>query len=293
MPSPAPLDYSSGMARAGKKSRGRQALNRGRSNGNNPTSDRGGAAAPHTQRQGQRPDQDSSNLLHIYGRHAVEAALANKLREAVVLKATDRALKALSLPEGLRVETTSDKDLAEMVGAAAPHQGLVLQSRPLPGRHLDEIRPLAEARNLVVVLDQVTDPHNVGAILRSAVAFGARALITTERNAPHESGALAKAASGALDMLPWIRVTNLARALDDLAGMGYWRIGLDGGADTLLADLDMGDNIALVLGAEGRGLREGTRKHVDVIAKLPINDTIGSLNVSNAAAVALYELAGK
>lgn len=248
---------------------------------------------PH-QGSGKGPGQGSGNALYLYGRHAVEAALANKRREAVVLKASDRALKALTLPQGLRVETTSDAELAAIVGPAAPHQGMVLRVRALPGRHLDEVVPdtQAKARNLVVVLDQVTDPHNVGAILRSAIAFGARALVTTERHAPHESGALAKAASGALDMLPWIRVTNLARALDDLAEMGYWRIGLDGGADKLLAELDMGAHIALVLGAEGRGLRDGTRKHVDVTARLPVDAAIGSLNVSNAAAVALYELTG-
>ena len=269
-------DYSSCMARAGNKTRDRKAPGR--------ASDKRANAAP---------GAGSGNALYIYGRHAVEAALANRHREIVALKATGRALKTLTLPEGLTVETTSDAALVAIVGAAAPHQGMVLQLRALPGRHLDEIRPEENARNLVVVLDQVTDPHNVGAILRSAIAFGARALITTERHAPHESGALAKAASGALDMLPWIRVTNLSRALDDLAEMGYWRIGLDGGADTLLADLDMGENIALVLGAEGRGLRDGTLKHVDVTARLPILDAIGSLNVSNAAAVALYELAGK
>lgn len=235
----------------------------------------------------------SANALYIYGRHAVEAALANKSREIIALKATDRALKTMNLPEGLKPEIVSDAELVAIVGAAAPHQGMVLQARALPGRHLDEVRPESDRPNLVILLDQVTDPHNVGAILRSAIAFGARALITTERHAPHESGALAKAASGALDMLPWIRVTNLSRALDDLAEMGYWRIGLDGGAEKLLAELDMGGDIALVLGAEGRGLRDGTQKHVDVIARLPINPAIGSLNVSNAAAVALYELAEK
>jgi 23S rRNA (guanosine2251-2'-O)-methyltransferase len=288
------MTYSSAMARAGKKTRDRKTPYQGRDQA--PNRGQGREQAPHRGRDpasNKGPGQGASNALYLYGRHAVEAALANRHRESVLLKATDRALKALTLPEGLRVETTSDAELAAIVGAAAPHQGMVLQARALPGRHLDEVRPEAKARNLVVVLDQVTDPHNVGAILRSAIAFGARALITTERHAPHESGALAKAASGALDMLPWIRVTNLSRALDDLAEMGYWRIGLDGGGDQLLAGLDMGENIALVLGAEGHGLRDGTRKHVDVTARLPIDATIGSLNVSNAAAVALYELAGK
>ena len=137
-------------------------------------------------------------------------------------------------------------------------------------------------------MDQVTDPHNVGAVIRSAAAFGAKAIITTDRHAPPESGTLAKSASGALEAMPWVRVTNLSRALEQLAEIGFWRIGLDGYAKTDIRDADFGDNIALVLGAEGKGIRKGTADHCDALVKLPISRTVESLNVSNAAAVALY-----
>lgn len=236
-----------------------------------------------------------TGALYIYGRHAVEAALANPARTCRRLVASANALEKLDA--GLRaragaVEPVKPETLEALVGEEARHQGLVLEAAPLPAPALAEAAaPLPGARNLVVVLDQVTDPHNVGAILRSAAAFGARALITQDRHSPPESGALAKAASGALDMVPWVRVVNLGRALEELAGLGYWRLGLAGEAEATLAATDLGDNLALVLGAEGRGLREGTCKHVDALARIPISGgaKIDSLNVSNAAAVALYE----
>ena len=185
------------------------------------------------------------------------------------------------------------QDLARLVPPDGPHQGLVLEVEPLDQPYLDEVLADPDAGAPLVLLDQVTDPHNVGAILRSAAAFGARALITQDRHSPPESGALARAASGALEALPWIRVVNLARALDDIAAAGFWRIGLAGDARMPLGEALTPAPQAIILGAEGEGLRHNSREHVDVLARLPIARTVESLNASNAAAIALYAIASR
>jgi 23S rRNA (guanosine2251-2'-O)-methyltransferase len=182
-------------------------------------------------------------------------------------------------------------DLGRLVPNDAPHQGMVAEVERLPDLLLADLLDEAADRRPLLVLDQVTDPHNVGAILRSAAAFDALGIVTQDRHAPPESGALAKAASGALETVPWVRVVNLSRALDEMAEAGFWRIGLTGDTDMTLAEALGPPRVALVLGAEGEGMRQNTEQHCDALAKLPISDRIESLNVSNAAAIALYAAA--
>lgn len=227
----------------------------------------------------------------LYGRHAVEAALANPDRTIVRILATREAASALALPSSVPVSFADVADLGRLVPRDAPHQGVVAEVEPLPDLALDEVLDGAPERRPLVVLDQVTDPHNVGAIFRSAAAFDALGIVTQDRHAPPESGALARAASGALELVPWVRVVNLARALDDIAEAGFWRIGLAGDADATLAEALGPARIALVLGAEGEGIRQNVAHHCDTLARLPISAKMESLNVSNAAAIALYAAA--
>jgi 23S rRNA (guanosine2251-2'-O)-methyltransferase len=228
----------------------------------------------------------AENRPRFWGRHAVAAALANPVRTIVRIWATREA--AAGLDVGAIPVTYADvADLGRMVPRDAPHQGIVAEVERLDDILLADLLDAAGDRRPLIVLDQVTDPHNVGAILRSAAAFGALGLVTQDRHAPPESGALAKAASGALETMPWVRVVNLARALEEMAAAGFWRIGLTGEAETVLADALGPPRVALVLGAEGEGLRQNTEAHCDALARLPITG-IESLNVSNAAAIALY-----
>ena len=231
----------------------------------------------------------TSGHVRLWGRHAVEAALKNPARSHRKLWATREGIESLDgeLPPDFPVEYADVQDLARLVAKDAPHQGLVLECEPLDNRFLDEFTG-PDLAAPIVVLDQVTDPHNVGAILRSAAAFGAAAIVTQDRHSPPESGVVAKSASGALEVVPWIRVVNLARALDELADAGYWRIGLTGHADATLAEALPAGPVALVLGAEGAGMRHNIEAHCDALAKLPISRAVESLNVSNAAAIALY-----
>lgn len=240
---------------------------------------------------------ERSGALLLYGRHPVMAALANPRRRKKRLIATEKALEALAdarlLPDGLPVQATDARTLDQLLGRDAPHQGMALELEPLASPDLLDLLPPAGAPSLIVMLDQVEDPHNVGAILRSAAVFGADAVISQDRHAPPETGVLAKSASGALDVIPWARVTNISATLDMLADHGYWAVGLDGAGETRIDRLDLGQRLVLVLGAEGRGLRPLVAKHCDVIARIeqrPASPLLESLNVSNAAAVALFAL---
>lgn len=234
----------------------------------------------------------STGQVRLWGRHPVEAALKNPERRHRKLWATREGIASLDgeLPADFPIEYADVADLARLVARDAPHQGLVLECDALEDRFLDEVADSDPARP-IVVLDQVTDPHNVGAILRSAAAFNAAAIVTQDRHAPPESGTLAKSASGALEIVPWVRVVNLARALDELAEAGYWRIGLAGEATATLAETMPTGPLAIVLGAEGEGMRHNIAGHCDALARLPISSDIESLNVSNAAAIALYAAA--
>jgi len=224
----------------------------------------------------------------LWGKHAVVAALDNPERKVLRAWATRDAASFMQFPKEVGVTLAEAPDLGRLVPHDAPHQGIVIEVEPLENVWLDDLLTRASERAVLLVLDQVTDPHNVGAILRSAAAFGAIGIVTQDRHSPPESGVVAKAASGALERVPWTRVVNLARALEEIGEAGFWRIGLTGDADTDLKDALGPQRVALVLGAEGPGLRPNTREHCDSLARLPISDAIESLNVSNAAAVALY-----
>ncbi|MFO1238796.1 MAG: 23S rRNA (guanosine(2251)-2'-O)-methyltransferase RlmB [Sphingomonadaceae bacterium] len=240
-------------------------------------------------RRGNRQATTHGNRPRFWGRHAVIAALANPERVVRKIWGTREALGALELPPVLPITYADVADLGRMVPSDAPHQGLVAEVEPLDDVWLGELLDRgAEDRRPLLVLDQVTDPHNVGAILRSAAAFDALGIVTQDRHAPPESGTVARAASGALEVVPWVRVVNLARALEEIAEAGFWRIGLTGHARQTLDEAMGPQKVALVLGAEGEGMRQNTEAHCDELAKLPISGKVESLNVSNAAAIALY-----
>ncbi|WP_187334845.1 23S rRNA (guanosine(2251)-2'-O)-methyltransferase RlmB [Novosphingopyxis iocasae] len=241
-------------------------------------------------KRGRARKEARRGLPHFYGRHAVEAALDNPDRDVRKLFLTREAAATLEIPDGIPVQFCEVTDLARHVPKDAPHQGMVAEVAPLEDLLLGDVLDAGE-RATLLFLDQVTDPHNVGAIFRSAAAFDAVAVVTQDRHAPPESGVVAKAASGALELVPWIRVVNLSRALEEAAEAGYWRIGLAGESDALLADALTPGRNALVLGAEGEGLRHNVGEHCDTLAKLPISERMESLNVSNAAAIALYAAA--
>ena len=228
------------------------------------------------------------NRPRFWGKHAVAAALDNPHRKVLRAWATREAAEFMQFPKEVQVTLADVADLGRLVPHDAPHQGVVIEVEPLEDVWLDDVLAGVAERAVLLVLDQVTDPHNVGAILRSAAAFGAIGIITQDRHSPPESGALAKAASGALERVPWVRVVNLARALEEIGEAGFWRIGLAGDSEMELKDALGPPRVALVLGAEGPGMRQNTREHCDSVARLPLSDAIESLNVSTAAAVALY-----
>ncbi|MGB0750251.1 MAG: 23S rRNA (guanosine(2251)-2'-O)-methyltransferase RlmB [Magnetospiraceae bacterium] len=227
----------------------------------------------------------------LFGTHTVLAALANPQRKPKRLLATEEAARALpSLP--LQPEISARLDLDTLLPPGAVHQGIALLCDPLPPVNFDILcdRWAEREAGIVVILDQANDPHNIGAVLRSAAAFGALAVVVPDKGTPEATGTLAKAASGALEKIPYVRITNLARTLGTLKEAGFWCVGLDGKATMGLPQADPGQKIALVLGSEGKGLRRLTAESCDLLFHIPMADSVESLNLSNAAAVALYAL---
>jgi len=231
-----------------------------------------GAAKAASMRRKARASSSPHNKPRFWGRHPVAAALANPERVVRKVWVTHEAAAAFDFPKQLQVTFAEVADLGRLVPNDAPHQGIVAEVDPLEDLFLGDVlmqAPDDSARSTLLLLDQVTDPHNVGAIMRSAAAFDALAIVTQDRHSPPESGAL-------------------ARALDEIGEAGFWRIGLAGEAEMSISTALGPDRVALVLGAEGEGMRHNTAGHCDALARLPIGDRMESLNVSNAAAIALY-----
>jgi 23S rRNA (guanosine2251-2'-O)-methyltransferase len=238
----------------------------------------------HRRPQGPGP---RGQAVRFWGRHAVLAALANPERTVKRIWGTREALGQLDLPPVIPITYADVADLARLVARDAPHQGLVIEVDPLEEIYLGDLLQQevdADSRRPLLILDQVT-------VLRSAAAFDAAAIVTQDRHSPPESGVIARSASGALESVPWVRVVNLSRALEEIAEAQYWRIGLMGDTDTTLGQTLDGSKVALVLGSEGDGMRHNVMEHCDVLAKLPISPRMESLNISNAAAIALYAVA--
>ena len=233
-----------------------------------------------------------SSQLYIYGSHAVRAAVDNPQRHIKNLYLTENAAHELAetlAKRNIQAQISKPQKLASLLPPDAVHQGMVLETAPLPEPDLAD---LAASGKLLLLLDQVSDPRNVGAILRAAAVFGAGGIILPRRNSPPPSGALAKTASGALEVVQMLPVTNLARALETLHKAGYMSVGLDERGDTLIGNVPKDRPLAVVMGAEGPGLRRLTRETCDILARLPVADDAGfaTLNVATATAVTLYAL---
>ncbi len=245
----------------------------------------------HNNKKDRREKPSGNQNVWIYGRHAADAALNNPARKILRIVATQNMLA--EWPElnkkKIPIETKDIKAM-DLMFSGATHQGIALEARQLPDVAIEDIFEGLNEIKRVIVLDQVTDPHNVGAILRSAAAFNVGAVIMTKDNSPSESTALAKAASGALEVVPLVKVTNLAAAMKTLKEKDFWCVGLAGDAKTEISKMPDYDKVALIFGAEGVGLRRLTAENCDLLVKLPISDKVESLNVSNAAAIALYQL---
>lgn len=228
----------------------------------------------------------------LYGRHAVVSAMKNPAREKTRLFLLKSTEKPELIPNDLAISIIEKTELESLLPKGAIHQGIALETSRLKSYTAEDIINMNKEKDsdIIVALDQVTDPHNIGAILRSMAAFDASSLIVQDKNAPEETGTLAKSACGALELIPIIRATNFVRTLETFKKAGYWVIGMDGKAEKTLAKLELPKKVIIVLGSEGDGMRRLTQEACDFMTKLPISPKMESLNVSNAAAVALYIL---
>jgi 23S rRNA (guanosine2251-2'-O)-methyltransferase len=248
-----------------------------------------------------KPHRSGHQSVWLYGRHAVLAALANPERRIERLLATDEAARRHAAEiaatcmkagrTGFSPIIVSREELSQRLPEGAVHQGIAALATPLEEPALEDVLARCPESALVLALDQVTDPHNVGAILRSAAAFGVAGVVTTERHAPAETGVLAKSASGALEIVPLVRAVNLARALDQLKEAGFWIYGLDEQGDVALGQIDFAGRVCIVLGAEGEGLRRLTAEKCDRLVTIATSQALAALNVSNAGAIVVYEWA--
>lgn len=230
-------------------------------------------------------------MHYLYGYHPCRMALLNLKRKIEKVILTQNSILEKLPPLGkIKVEIVDRKNLENRLPAGAVHQGIALRVQPLPNFSITELEDCQDQNQRVVVLDHVNDPHNVGAILRSAAVFGAKAVIMTERHAPKESGVLAKSASGALEVVPMGIVSNLAHALRELKEIGFWCIGFAESGKQTLGELDLKGKVALIFGGEGDGMRRLTQDLCDFTVRLPSEENFSTLNVSNAAAVGLYEV---
>ncbi len=238
-------------------------------------------------------NKPEKNSLILYGRHAVLSALKNSRRKITkVLSTKENADEIRRVAPNIPLQIVERKEIDKLLPPEAVHQGFALFCSELPPVALEDIITMSEKQNNcnVLILDQVTDPQNIGAIIRSAVAFNTLALIVQDKNSPTETGSMAKASAGMIEFLPICRVTNLSRAIEQLKNAGFWTIGMDGYAQTTVDKLKKGGKNAIIMGSEGKGMRRLVEENCDITVKLPMNERVESLNVSTAAAIMLYEL---
>jgi len=256
------------------------------------TNDRNRGGTEAGKKRTDRPD--NRNGVWLFGLHPVRAALQNASRDIVSVRATRNAIADvadLAASRNITVQDMHPADMTALLPPGAVHQGVAMLAAPLTPPALEDAAAAAGENATIVILDQVTDPHNVGAILRSSAVFGVDFLVVPDRHAPPESGTLAKSASGALESLPLVRVGNLALAMKTVQEAGFWVVGLDGSASETLDALPATGKLALVLGSEGKGLRRLTAENCDQVVKIAMaENAVGSLNVSNAGAVALHHV---